>query len=787
MRTKGGFANTTGNPVRRLTDPPFINDCLAPGNNPLQPQKGALVASVRPLDRRLHAMGLRPAGSGLPERAVPLLRLIPWWRLWPRRARYNTLEGSGASILPAVTVGGLDLQPTAPVGQAVFAALLPLCDTEDPVAQWLEWGTGLLVEESYPGMGTLAVVLEHLLQDRSLDERTAAWSTLLRSAFDREGTPRTPGVDQPLALLEAIGRSGIRSLAQGVLPALGHSDLEVVLSALACLVRLGVPNDELPSERLLNQVQTGLVTHVRWALAFLEGGDLDMFTALLRHPGWGERLQAHRLVEALLSRADLQLPPGLTSVASLAELLLTELEHEADPDVIRCLAVPLGLALRQGGESQQAMTLTRAGTLTEPARLTSLLNALLIADLPDGHLANLEKLRPKALTMGADVLHALNRVAMALGSASGTPRDWLEASVVVLLQLGVVRLPKTVQPWFDAPERCPQEAVTAWLLERPAAGLPLTFAAAYLLAHPTFVTVLERIWTEAADKRNAEVLAGVGGLLAGAPEDCGVSPAELRCCLGPRLGGALEESPVMLGQLLGLLMTQEKDVHQSALELLERTSLTGRAIAWACHRALKRQQPRFDARQAFLEGWRPPTVPPTGLELVPTTLRPWFAEQAPPPAHPVRILTALHLPDDRSKRWVQQCLTWDQPEAVRRTFEPLDAATLAAHFFQASSSVLPWARELAGRLAAGVGTRLLDGGQGDEVLQRVLLLAAHDPEAAVRLSARQAAESLGIASQLPPAEPAPAGQPASSDGTPDGPDDVDLEALLRDCDFNGNF
>ncbi|MCZ7638595.1 MAG: hypothetical protein M5U12_22615 [Verrucomicrobia bacterium] len=57
MRTKGGFANTTGNPVRRLTDPPFINDCLAPGNNPLQPQKGALVASVRPLDRRLHAMG----------------------------------------------------------------------------------------------------------------------------------------------------------------------------------------------------------------------------------------------------------------------------------------------------------------------------------------------------------------------------------------------------------------------------------------------------------------------------------------------------------------------------------------------------------------------------------------------------------------------------------------------------------------------------------------------------------------------------------------------------------
>src|SRR5208337_1392662 len=108
---------------------------------------------------------------------------------------------------------------------------------------------------------------------------------------------------------------------------------------------------------------------------------------------------------------------------------------------------------------------------------------------------------------------------------------------------GVLRLPDAVQDWFDCPQRIPEADAASWLRDPGDSDLASMFCAAYLIRRPTFLKVLEQLWIEAAYNREDDLLELAGGLLAGAGEDCGVSPAELRICLGHEVGGPLPQTP----------------------------------------------------------------------------------------------------------------------------------------------------------------------------------------------------------------------------------------------------
>ena len=733
------------------------------------------------LAERFVQMGLSLAPPVFPRDGIPLVELVPWWRLWPRRARQNNLQGLGAAVFPAVATGTLTIKPAASIGQAVFAAMLPLHDPATALAQWTEWASGSVLEESYPGPASLMGVLEHLLLNRSLAERAEVWSRLLECAFDKEGAFRHGPVEQAVALIEAVGQSGVRALANLVIPALRNQDQEVVLAAVACLARLGAPHEELPAELLLNAIRAELVEHTRGALAFIESSDLDILTGLLKHPGWGERVQALRLVEALLARRNL---PELSKqgwIGDLLDILLAHLQQEDDCDVVRCLGVTLGLTLRHCGEAQLTGAIELAAKLSAQGRFESLLNGLLIAQLPSSFAPRVEGLRSQAANMGSDAVRALNRVLMSLGDPSGTVQDWLETAVVVLMQMGVIRLPEPVRGWFDSPADCPESVVTAWLLERPNSGLRVSFCAAYLAAHPDFRHVLERIWIDAADGRKSETLNNVGALLAGAVDDGLVSPAELRCCLGHEIGGPLPETPEMLGQLLALLTTQDKEMRKSAVELLALTSAYGRSVAGGCLRALKRKQPLFGEERELQSRFGTTPDSPNHAGSLPQSLQPLFVEDSPVGGDYGRLLSALALHDEKSKSWARRSLEWEKPEAVKAAFEPTATDVLVSSFLQATASTVPAARQLGALLAAGIGLRLLETSLRDRVVQRVVFLAAHDPDASsVRPAGRKAAEALGIADQVPSPSIPPAPPPGN---TPDPqPDETDqmLEDLLRE-------
>ena len=723
--------------------------CADAGHATLEGQNHSAVA------RRLVRMGLAASGFAFPPLGVPLVQQVPWWRLWPRRARTNNLEGLGAGVFPAVASGLVTLKPDAPVGQAVFTAMLPIHDPAAALAQWTEWTVGSVLDETYPGPGVLAEVLEWLLEDRTEGERIEAWQRVLECAFDHQAGLRHGPNEHAILLLETVGRSGIRALARMVMPALRNSDQEVVLAAVACLARLGVPDGDVPAEVLLNEVRPELAEHTRWGLTFIESGDPDLLADLLRRRDWGERVQALRLAESLLTRGG---PQGQSKQALgrlFVDVLLAHLQQEDDCDVVRCLAVPLGLALRHGEEAQFAKVLEVGAKFTVQGRLESLLNSLLIGGLPASFAPQVEGLRTQIAKMDSDAVRALNRLLMSLGDPSGTARDWLDSSVVVFMQMGVIQPPDAARAWFYSPAGCPEEAVTAWLLEKPTSGLRITFCAAYLAARPEFLRVLERIWIDAADDRKSGTLITVGALLAGAANDSIVSPAELRCCLGQEIGGPLEETPEMLGELLGLLMTQANQVRTAALDLLPVNSVYGRTVAVGCLRALKRKRPLFgDERKLESRlGLVPAAI--NRSDALPHPLQPLFSESSPVACGYERLLRVLPLSAEKNKGWVRRCLDWENPAAVKAFFEQAETAAVVCSFLQATASPDPAPRQAGARLAAGVGARLLESPLRDRVVQRVVYLAAYDGDADVRTAGRKAAEVLGIASQVPETPPPP--------------------------------
>jgi hypothetical protein len=253
------------------------------------------------LVQRLVKMGLSTAANAFPPDGVPLIKLVPWWRLWARSPRRFRWDNHCASVFPAVSSGLITLNPENIV-QGIFAAMLPLHEPKTSVLQWSQWIIASILDNSYSGQVSMLGVLEHLLQNRPEEEKIEAWSQIINCSFDKTGKGRYSQGDQSIALLEAVGRTGLRALAPLILNVLQNGDEELMLSAMACLARLRVPDAEMPAEVLLNRICPQLMNHARCAVAFIESRNVDLLAELLKNE-WCERMQVLRLVEALLDRS----------------------------------------------------------------------------------------------------------------------------------------------------------------------------------------------------------------------------------------------------------------------------------------------------------------------------------------------------------------------------------------------------------------------------------------------------------------------------------------------------
>ncbi len=728
------------------------------------------------LCQRLNQMGILTPPTMFPQGGVPLLKLIPWWRLWPRDARYMRIGSSCASVFPVAAGGILHLKANASLGQAIFAAMLPIHDPATLLERCKDWVIGSIREKSHPGPASMLGVLEHLLSKEPESVKLSVWREILESAFDTDGNINGAPIDQVLSLLDAVGRTGLRELGPMVTPAMRFPDDEVLFSALACLVRLGYPNDDLRAETLMNLAPECSSDNTRWAIAFAEVGDLDLLAALLKHPGWGERVQILKLVESVLISGGPRETPSDTWRENLIDLLLAQLQQEEDRDVAAFMALPLGLALRHAGDAVLDRAFAAAALHKNDARTTGLMNAFLVAGIPATRLGQVDELR--SLIKTATTLRAMNRLLQVLGEPSSNMRDWIDGQLLVIYQTGYVELPKHVQPWFDAPGDCPTPITAALLADKPDSGLAASFCAAHFVGNPGFLPVLERLWIDAADNRKPEAMKTIAGILAGAAAACAISPFELRCCLGYTIAGPLDETPEMVGQLLGLLMTQEGDIRESAHELLLHTSPATRAEVGCCLQALKRCDDVFaeNAHRRFQFGIKANQPPVWSLA---RSMDPVFNPQPALGCQAERLLEALELPGEKPNSWVVNSLPWAKPESVQSTFSRVDSATLASAVLRASSSSTAACRNVGAALAAGVGTRLLETNYREMIIRRVTFLSAHDPNKEVRETARKAAEILGILGQIPETTPPSSPEQAKLEDPEEVVPDADIEAWLN--------
>ena len=768
-------AAEAGNLVRSRSAGPA--ELLQQGNSNTQ----APLPSV--LAQRLVKMGLAPCAPPFPPDGVPLAQLVPYWRLWGRDPQHNYLVHPGAAMFPVIAEGIASLQQGHSAPQAVFAALLPIHQKETAVAQWTKYTIAAGCDPSFGGPAAPAAVLEFLLEGRSDGDRFETWRQVMEAFFDCGGQFRFPDSTHAVALIECIGRSGLRPLGPLVCRILQSDDREIVMTVVACLARLGVPDGEISAESLLTRFRAETVEHGWRALDFVESCDIDRLDGLLGTAGWLERVQALRLAEAVLSCGPMVERLGEEWLHRLAGLLLARLQADQDRDVVRCLATTLGLALGRCSNPPLEQVIQVAGQLTDEGRFESLLNALLIAGLPNSAAIRIEGLRGQSLALGHDAARALNRVMMALGEPCGCIFDWLTSEIAALRHTGVLRLPVAVQDWFDFPERCPEAQVASWLRDPGDADLASMFCAAYLIRRPTFLKVLEQLWVEAAFNSETDLLKLTGGLLAGAADDCGASPAELRCCLGHKIGGPLPESPENAGRLIGMVLTQEGDVRESAEALLLQMTREYRIVAAAAVRWLPRNRNPFGKEGAPLRRLGVPALALDHAGLLPFPLQPLFSTGWARGCPPRVLLDTMVFGGGRKGEWAKKSLEWSDPEVVRTAFLETDSAELAAAFLRVSSSIHSDLRRNALRLATGVGARLLQTSFRDRIIQRLVDLA-QDSDKETRAEVVSAAQSLGVADRVPvqPSSAFPSDENGNAPETVEPPNDPALQELLAEID-----
>ena len=242
----------------------------------------------------------------------------------------------------------------------------------------------------------------------------------------------------------------------------------------------------------------------------------------------------------------------------------------------------------------------------------------------------------------------------------------------------------------------------------------------------------------------------------------------------------------MLGQLLGLLMTQEKDIRRSAEELLRLTSPYGRVVAGYCLRSLKRDSGPFGEDRPRCSRFGVTASPLNHAGTLPQHLQPLFAGEL-PVCQPEHLLEALVLPDKGTKTWAREWVEWEQPESVKAFFAGTDSTVLASSFLRASSSPDAETRQLAGILVVGIGPRVLETPHHERLIQRVVFLAAHDPDASVRPAGRKAAEAIGITDRIPNT---PAPPPPPENNSPSSEPDIEdamLDELLGELESHVGF
>ena len=295
--------------------------------------------------------------------------------------------------------------------------------------------------------------------------------------------------------------------------------------------------------------------------------------------------------------------------------------------------------------------------------------------------------------------------------------------------------------------------------------------------------VLEQLWVEAAQNKETDLLKLTGGLLAGAADDCGVSPAELRCCLGHEVGGPLPESPENAGCLIGLVLNQEGDVRESAEALLLQMPHEYRILAGAAVRWLPRNRNPFGEEGAHLRRLGAPALALDHAGLLPFQLQPLFSAGTTKGCPPGVVLETMAFGGGRKGGWAGKCLPWSKPEVVRAAFIETDSAELAAAFLRISSSPHCGLRRLAPRLAAGVGARLLQTSFRERIIQRLADLA-QDSDKETRAAVASAVQSLGIADQvpMPPASAFPPDGNGDAEETSESPNDQALDELLAEMD-----
>ncbi len=731
------------------------------------------------LAQRFVDMALSASLPRFPEDGVSLYSLAPWWTHWPVSPRRSVLEPHGAAVYP-VTVGGwLPLIQGCDPREALFAGQLPIYRRDRAAGEWLCWAEEAGGRDS-GGWAPLLPVMEYLLDGESREFRVSAWSRLLRSGFDNEGDFRGGSDHHALSLLAAVGRSGLSELAPAVAVVLRDNDAEMVLAALACLARLGVPSAEFPAEQILGLVHPDQVGTARAALAFMETGDPDLAAQLLGVAGWCERRQAVRLVDSVLVRGPAGECAGEMWLDGLLDVLMHLLSEESDDDIVRALAGPLGGVLRRGDEPMAGRVLDEVINHRDDTRVETLLNALLSAGAGGLHPWQLESLRPQVTPLGSGPRRALNRVLGMAGAATDTPADWLQAGVVLLLQERSVVLPVHVRTWFDDPGSHPDVAL-AWLLAKPDSPLAATYCAACLDSCPQLAVHLESVWRDAMEKPEVEAAMTAGCLLAGAPYAVGLDPVECRCSLGTEIGGVLPETPMMVGTLLGIMLTRSGALEQHARRLLSHTGEASRLLVGQCLFHTSRNLNPFGYRGKELPLFGVSCRPLDRGDDCPGLLLAIADGAAPAASEPSVVLAALALPVGVGLKWLERVLNWDSPEAVARFEESIPLGELLPAFLRASASLEPKKRICALRLLAAAAPRLRGVDQLDLLHQRVIYLAGEEDEK-VRAEAVLAAQAMGIEARLPENPPAIRAEVSQrpAPGMDSSGVDNEIEQLLRE-------
>lgn len=698
-------------------------------------------------------MRLLPEGVCIPADWVAPRDVFPWWLLLVHVPDRHPANGNGAhlgQLLAQRRHGGFEAEGRTGRAVHILSSSVPV-GTPDDIACMLR---DLVAEagDDHPDPTRVIAALRGLSHlefatPHGSVQRGQRFYEALR-ALSGDGKD-----DAQRAALNLVALHEAHEALGWVVEMVQSTDEVVALTAMGTLLHLGdAGRAALHRSRATSDKDT--LRALEAVCGALEHNELDGLHRLLTSRNWAVRNASIKLLRDLVVAG--------ASPEGPFEILMNRFKEDDDADNKATIGIAFTTVVGKLGPAAVEPLLHLATERSDDAHLIH--DALLRAGAPGLALARLHALGSRSRGHRSS---GRAELACCMGLHPSFPRflsDWVRTPVVIAMQWTPWRPPQPVAEWFDNPGSVDTAELTSLMVRSCERHHDGSLAAAFVHARPDVIPAWERILVHLLNKGDENAWSTFSAVLGGAWHASAASPADLRCAVGFNAGPPMAPRPEYIGRLLAVA-SSSLEHSEEAMNLLGTMTHDARIIAAHLLSTLPKGISNLDgpdcapaARGFGVLGKEVGVLGPNprllhGTQRLHPHILPFLGIKPVASREPGTLMDAVRTSAAVGDDWAATMAPWKDSGVVEGIVR-----------------ALPLERVQAAAVAARLSSSRDMQGVADRIIQALGQLAT------------QGELGVLLAPPVPQADAGPVDGGGAQTEDDDGelPDDLDLEALLRD-------